>query len=88
MKKEIGRVSSEEKNEILALYERRNGLNELVKIIGNDEALYEKIVVDLGSTSVKFQSWWDRMASKYKWESTENGHWEIDFDTYTIYLIE
>ena len=41
MKKEIGNVSVEERNEIQALFERRNGLNELAKIIGrsSDELL-------------------------------------------------
>ena len=87
MKQKVGQVNSEEKNEILALFERRNGLNELAKIVGNDETLYEKVVADLGSTSVKFQSWWDKMASKYQWEGAQNGHWEIDFNTNEIYLI-
>ena len=47
MKKLIGTVSEEEKNEIQALHERRNGLKELSKIITvADEALYEKLVKD------------------------------------------
>jgi len=87
MKKKVGQVSSEEKDEILALFERRNGLNELAKIVNNDDVLYEKLVTDMGATATKFQSWWDRMASKYQWEGTENGHWEIDFNTNEIYLI-
>jgi CXXX repeat modification system protein len=86
MKKKVGQVCPEEKDEILALFERRNGLNELAKIVGNDQVLYEKLVADLGATSVKFQSWWDKMASQYQWESAENGHWEIDFNTNEIYL--
>ena len=88
MKKKIGQVSPEEKNEILALFERKNGLNELVKIIGNNETLYEKVVADMGATSTKFQSWWDNMSQKYQWESTKNGHWEIDFNNCEIYLID
>lgn len=88
MKKLVGKVTLEEKNEILALFERRNGLNELAKIITADNGeLYEKLVKDLGETSMKFQSWWDRMAQKYQWESAENGNWEISFDTCEIFLI-
>jgi len=87
MKKKIGQVSPEEKDEILALFERRNGLNELAKIAGSDPVLYEKVVADMGTTSTKFQNWWDKMASKYQWESAENGHWEIDFDTCEIFLV-
>lgn len=87
VKKVIGKVTPEERNEIQTLFERRNGLNELAKIIisGNDD-LYEKLVKDLGDTSTKFQLWWDRMSQKYQWESAENGHWEIDFETCEIYL--
>lgn len=89
MKKKIGQVTIEEKNEIQTLFERRNGLNELAKILTDDnELLYEKLVKDMGETSSKFQNWWDTMANKYQWESTEGGHWEINFDTCDIYLIQ
>ena len=87
-KKIVGQVTVEEKNEIQTLFERRNGLNELAKIVtaGNTE-LYEKLVKDMGETSSKFQSWWDTMAQKYQWESAENGNWEINFETCEIYLV-
>lgn len=87
-KKVIGQVTPDEKNEIQTLFERRNGLNELAKILTADNAeLYEKLVKDLGETGAKFQGWWDRMAEKYQWESIENGNWEINFDTCEIYLV-
>lgn len=88
MKKVIGRVTEEEKNEIQALFERRNGLNELSKILTvENEALYEKLVTDLGETGAKFQNWWNRMGEKYNWESAEGGNWEINFETCEIYLV-
>ena len=88
MKKLIGQVTPEEKNEIQTLFERRNGLNELAKILTADNSdLYEKLVKDIGETSSKFQNWWDRMAKKYNWESAPNGNWEINFDTCEIYLV-
>ena len=37
-RKVIGQVTPEEKNEILHLFERRNGLNELAKILTADNA--------------------------------------------------
>lgn len=88
MKKIIGRVTEEEKNEIQALFERRNGLNELSQILTvENEALYEKLVKDLGETGAKFQNWWNRMGEKYNWKSAEGGNWEIDFETCNIYLV-
>ena len=87
-KKVVGQVTVEEKNEIQTLFERRNGLNELAKIVTADNTeLYEKLVKDMGETSSKFQSWWDTMAQKYQWESAENGNWEINFETCEIYLV-
>ena len=87
-KKIIGQVTTNEKNEIQALFERRNGLNELSQILTvENEALYEKLVKDLGETGAKFQNWWNRMGEKYNWESIEGGNWEIDFDTCNIYLV-
>ncbi|MBR2630862.1 MAG: CXXX repeat peptide modification system protein [Bacteroidaceae bacterium] len=89
MKRKVGQVTVEERYEIQTLFERRNGLNELAKILTADnEVLYEKLVKDMGETGAKFQNWWDRMAAKYQWESTENGSWEINFETCDIYLIE
>ena len=88
MKKLVGQVTPEEKNEIQTLFERRNGLNELAKILTADNSeLYEKLVKDLGETGSRFQNWWDRMAMKYSWESSENGKWEINFETCEIFLV-
>ena len=87
-RKLVGQVTVEEKNEIQALFERRNGLNELSQILTiENEALYEKLVKDLGETGAKFQNWWNRMGEKYNWESAEGGNWEIDFETCNIYLV-
>ena len=84
----VGQVTPEERNEIQTLFERRNGLNELAKILtSNNTELYEKLVKDMGETSTKFQSWWNRMSQKYQWESTENGNWEINFDTCEVFLM-
>lgn len=89
VKKVIGQVTVEEKNEIQTLFERRNGLNELAKILTADNnELYEKLVKDLGETGTKFQAWWDRMSDKCQWESAEGGNWEINFETCEIYLVQ
>lgn len=83
----VGSVTPKERDEIQQLFERRNGLNELAKILTpNNEELYEKLVKDMGETSSKFQGWWDRMAEKYQWPGEENGHWEINFQTCEIIL--
>lgn len=88
MKKKVGKVTETECKEIQSLFEHRNGLNELAKVLtANNSDLYERLVKDMSETSVKFQSWWDSMFQKYQWESVRDGHWEIDFHTSTIYLV-
>ena len=86
MRKRVGQVTEEEKKEILALFERRNGLTELAQIVKEDDSLYERLVKDMGQTATKFQNWWDHNSRKYEWESHPDGSWEIDFDTNEIYL--
>lgn len=86
MRKLVGQVTEEEKNEILQLFERRNGLNELAQILKEDDSLYERLVTDMGQTATKFQNWWDINAKKYNWESALEGNWEIDFNTNEIFL--
>ena len=87
-KKLVGQVTPEEKDEIPRLFERRNGLNELAMILTPDkEELYEKLVKDMGETGVRFQQWWNTASQKYNWEMTENGNWEINFETCEIFLV-
>lgn len=87
MRKLVGQVTEDEKNEIKTLFGRQNGLNELAKVLTPDNPeLYEKLVSDMGETRINFDRWWDTMSQKYQWESIDTGHWVIDFDTCKIYL--
>ena len=46
----VGQVTVEEKDEIQRLFERRNGLSELAKILpAENEELYEKMIRDMGT---------------------------------------
>lgn len=88
IKKLVGKVTPEEKAEIQNLFERKNGLLELAKILTVENGdLYEKLVKDIGETSTKFQQWWDEKAKKYNWDSHPKGNWEIDFQTCEITLV-
>ena len=86
MGKIVGKVSETERDTIKALFERKNGLAELAKVLSPDDALYERIVIDMGETVTKFQKWWDDMSMKYGWESSPSGKWLIDFESCEISL--
>lgn len=92
-RKRIGKVTLKERDEIAALFERKNGLSELIRTLveNDDEALknsyfYEKIIADMGQTTTKHQLWWDRCAKQYQWENIDGYLWEIDFETCHIFL--
>lgn len=87
IREKVGQVTAEECAEIKQLFERRNGLAELAKILTPDnEALYEKVVADMGTTATRFQQWWDEKSSKYQWKNVPGGNWEINFDTCEVFL--
>lgn len=87
IKKLVGKVTTEQRDEIKMLYERKNGLVELFKILNpNDVAIYEKLLKDMGETSTRFQKWWDDNSKQYQWEGKPQHHWEINFDTCEIFL--
>ena len=89
MKKLIGKVTPTERDEIRSMFERKNGLTELFKIIDpSNEALYNKVIVDMGATSSRFQKWWNDKSMQYNWESREDGTWEIDFESCEIFLVK
>lgn len=88
-RKQIGEVTESERDEIKHLFERKNGLSELFKIVDpSNELLYNKVIADMGETITKFQQWWDDKAVKYNWESVEGGTWEIDFDRCAISIVK
>ena len=88
IRKIVGKVTPDERAEIQALFERKNGLTELAKIISADDTeLYEKLVKDMGETGTRFQQWWDEKSKKYDWESHPKGNWEINFQTCEITLV-
>ena len=88
MKKLVGIVTKEERDEVKYLFERKNGLLEIINCIDSSQSIYDKVVMDLGQTTVKLQNWWSKYADLYKWEQADNGHWEINFETGEIYLVD
>lgn len=87
-RKIVGKVTLDEVKEIQALFERKNGLTELAKVVSSDNTeLYEKLVRDMGETGTRFQKWWDDKSKQYGWERNAKGSWEVDFLTGDITLI-
>jgi CXXX repeat modification system protein len=89
----VGWVTARERDEILALFERKNGLAELAHALAaaDDEVLknsyfYDKLVMDMGKTTTKYQQWWDMQAKIHQWEKAVGEVWEIDFDTCQVFL--
>lgn len=88
MKQQVGKVTISERDEIQSLFGRKTGLIELAKTLSNDDALYQKVISDLGETSTQFQQWWDKMYEKYLWEQVSGYSWQIDFNTCEIFIVK
>ncbi len=89
----VGTVTEEEKNELLILFERKIGIEELAATLENDllstekkEIMQDKMISELGKVTLNLQTWWDKMYEKYKWKSIEGYVWNIDFETCEIFL--
>ena len=92
-RRKVGTVTEEERDEIKTLFERKSGLVELVQALASlsskdleTSGLYERIVKDMGETTVKFKKWWDTKSASYGWENLAGHIWEIDFETKDIFI--
>jgi CXXX repeat modification system protein len=93
-RKVLGKVSPQERDEIRALYERKNGLAELFRSmsgLGASEleasALYDRLVKDMGEVTSRFQAWWETTSRKYSWDNIPGYRWEIDFENCVVSLV-
>ena len=87
----IGTVTPDERDVIKSLFERKNALKELFKVLPDIEKkeadiLYDKIVRDLGDITTRYNDWWAKTSIKYKWENSLGKQWEIDFDSCEIFI--
>jgi CXXX repeat modification system protein len=87
----VGKVSARERDEMQAMFERRNGLIELVQSLAQNgggilenTAFYEKVVADLGRTTTKSSQWWNEKSKAYGWPNKPGWQWSIDFETCQI----
>lgn len=89
-RKRVGQVSPEERDQIRALFERKNALLELFRTLADadqvNDTIYERVVADLGKVTTQFNEWWTAKQKKYNWQGIAGGHWDIDFDDCSIYL--
>ena len=90
-RKRVGQVSAVERDEIRAIFERKNGLAELFRSLTDapqvNNVIYEKLVADIGAATTRHHEWWSAMSKKYGWPVVPDGRWEIDFDDCAIYLL-
>ena len=66
-----GMVEPGERDEIKELHLRKIALTELFLSLSKLDTLqidklYNRIVIDMGKTSVAFQDWWDKKSKEYK----------------------
>lgn len=93
MKECIGTVTEEEKNEMMALYERKMGLEELPSSLESivisaetKKIVQEKIIIESQKIKIEVQEWWNKMYKKYRWRKEEGRDWHINFETGEVFF--
>lgn len=100
MKKIVGKVTEDEKNELVMLFEQHQLLSNMVTLINNPystskeedrltdeerDILYEKLIGNIEKSKLSFDCWWYERSKKYQWPKLENTILKIDFQTNEVY---
>ena len=86
--KKVGEVLESEKQIIYDLYEKRNALVNLLKILDDTDKMWNDAVNILEFTRNKEKEWWKEKEQKYKWYGETDKSWVINFRTNEIFLIK
>lgn len=73
-----------EKEKFYDLFEKRNALINLEKIIDSSNVLYRRLRINLIETTKAEERWWNEIAEKYNLK-LENEKWIINFKDNTLF---
>ena len=73
-----------EKEKFYDLFEKRNALINLEKIIDSSNVLYRRLRINLRETTKAEERWWNEIAEKYNLK-LENEKWIINFKDNTLF---
>lgn len=73
-----------EKEKFYDLFEKRNALINLEKIIDSSNVLYRRLRINLIETTKAEERWWNEIAEKYSLK-LENEKWIINFKDNTLF---
>ena len=73
-----------EKEKFYDLFEKRNALINLEKIIDSSNVLYRRLRINLIETTKAEERWWNEIAEKYNIK-LENEKWIINFKDNTLF---
>ena len=73
-----------EKEKFYDLFEKRNALINLEKIIDASNVLYRRLRINLIETTKAEERWWNEIAEKYNLK-LENEKWIINFKDNTLF---
>ena len=73
-----------EKENFYDLFEKRNALINLEKIIDSSNVLYRRLRINLIETTKAEERWWNEIAEKYNLK-LENEKWIINFKDNTLF---
>lgn len=89
----LGKVTQEERQQIMDIYHRKTALQELLLIINtqktlNDDGLSDNLLIDLTNSNKEMAEWWTATAQFYDWTYAPTDSWQINFEDCSVYLIK
>lgn len=87
VRKVIDILTESEKEEILELYEKKQAMENLSKIISkeNDPLLFQTLKSDYLELVADYTAWWNQQSEKKGWEK---GHLFVDFHSNEVIMTE
>jgi len=87
----LGEVSTEECEQIRSIFDRRMGLQALVRALADmpdrlSDDLYERVVQDYASVDRQMRRWWEETRKTHGWDSPAGASWSIDFNSRVVSL--
>jgi CXXX repeat modification system protein len=89
----LGRINDEHREEGYAetprasIKKRAHTLARMESTTLESTPLYERVVRDMGETTLAYDGWWEKTAEKYRWtRERPDQKWHVDFATCEVLL--
>lgn len=88
MKKVLCKVSEEEMKKIKDAFEKKNALENLIKIVDVNSDTYSRIIDDYVLANQSFNDSWSSIINTYDCPKDSSNNLMLDFQSHEVFVIE